>query len=84
MACNFAIKSVVRGYHEYRSVWENPVYGKKFSCARDIGNYDPMPVAIAKEIGCAIVTVSHMPRIISALCFLYGRGGVIQCIVNGH
>ena len=61
MACNFAIESVVRSYHEYKSVWESPVYSKEFSCARDIGNYDPMPVAIAKEIGCAMVTVSHIP-----------------------
>ena len=71
MACNFAIKSVVRGYYEYKSVWENPVYSKELSCATDIGSYDPMPVAIAKEIVCDIVTVGHMPRIISALCFLW-------------
>ena len=43
MACSFTIESMVHGYHEYKSVWENPVCGNELSCTRDIGNsHDPM------------------------------------------
>ena len=45
MVCTFFIESMARGYHQYKDVWENPVYGEELNCARDIGNsHDPMAV----------------------------------------
>ena len=51
MACTFFIESMAHGYHQYKDVWENPVYGEELDCARDIGNsHDPMVVyTILKE-----------------------------------
>ena len=86
MACTFYIESMARGYHEYKSVWENPVSGEELNCTRDIGNsHDPMAVSILKEIDGATIVVGHVPRRISALCSVFiRRGGTIRCIVNGH
>ena len=43
-----------------------------------------MVVAVMKEIDSETKTVGHIPRIISALCFVFiRRGGTIKCIVNG-
>ena len=85
MACSFGIESMARGYHEYKSVWEDQVHSEELNCTRDIGNsHDPMAVAILKEIDGATVTVGHVPRRISALCSVFiRRGGTIRCIVNG-
>ena len=85
MACSFGIESMARDYHEYKSVWEDPVHGEELNCTRDIGNsHDPMVVAILKEIDGVTVTVGHVPRRISALCSVFRRrGGTIRCIVNG-
>ena len=85
MAESFVVESMIRGYHEYKSIWDNPVNEEELNCARDIGNsYDPTAVAVMKEIDSEAKTVGHIPRIISALCFVFiRRGGTIKCIVNG-
>ena len=31
MACSFGIESMARGYHEYKSVWEDPVHGEELN-----------------------------------------------------
>ena len=47
MAVSFMIDAMVRGYHEYRSVWENPTHGEQLSCAKEPGNLnDPMAIAV--------------------------------------
>ena len=76
----------VHYYHEYKRIWENPVYGEELDYTRDIGNsHDPMAVAIMKEINDATVVVGHVVKRISALCSVFiRRGGTIRCIVNGH
>ena len=87
MAVSFVVKAMIRGYHEYRSIWENPAHGEQLSCARKPRNpSDPMAVAVQKSIiSGEITTVGHMPRKISALCSIFlRRGGEIKCIVNGH
>ena len=86
MVWNFIIESMVHGYHQYKSIWENPVHDEKLSCTRDIGNsHEPMAVAISKEIDGDIITVGCVPRRISALCTVFiRRGGTIRCIVNCH
>ena len=85
MAFTFVVESMVRGYHEYKTVWENPVLGEELRCVREIGNpHDPTAVAIQKEIGGEIVTVGHIPKRISALMSVFiRRGGIIKCTVNG-
>ena len=76
---------MVRGYHEYKTLWENPVLGEELSCAREIGNpHDLTSVAIQKEIGGEVVTVGHIPKRISALTSVFiRRGGSRKYVVNG-
>ena len=82
MAESFVVESMICGYHEYKSIWDNPVNEEEL---REMGNsHDPMAVAVMKEIDSETKTVGHIPRIISALCFVFiRRGDTIKCIVNG-
>ena len=42
----FSVESMIRGYHEYQSIWENPSIGESLICEREIGNcYDTHAVA---------------------------------------
>ena len=86
MAESFVVESMIRGYHEYKSIWDNPVYGEELNCVREVGNsHDPTAVGVIKEIDGETKTVGHIPRRISALCFVFiRRGGTIRCIVNGN
>lgn len=79
------MESMIRGYHEYISIWESPNVGEILSCEREIGNaYDTHAVAVKKAIDGVIKTVGHVPRIISAICSIFiRRGGSLVCIVNG-
>ena len=85
MEFRFVVESMVRGYHEYKTVWDSPILGEELICAREIGNsYDPMAVAVKKEIHGETITVGHTPKRISALCSIFiRRGGNIKCTVNG-
>ena len=45
----FSVKSMIRGYHEYKSIWDNPSVGESLICEREVGNcYDTHAVAIKK------------------------------------
>ena len=81
----FSVESMIRGYHEYQSIWENPSIGESLICEREIGNcYDTHAVAIKKTIEGDIKTAGHVPRKISAICSIFiRRGGSIVCLVNG-
>ena len=47
----FVVESMIRGYHEYKTVWENPVLAEELHCTREIGKpCDPVAVAIQKQI----------------------------------
>ena len=47
----FSLESMVRGYHEYKSLWTNPFDGEVLLWEREIGNpCDPQAVAVKKEI----------------------------------
>ena len=65
------IDSMVRCYHEYKSVWENPVHGKELNCTRELRRLEILTILwqlpITEEIGDVIVTVGHVSRRISAL-----------------
>lgn len=81
----FTIESMIRGYHEYQSIWLNPVMEEELSCEWEIGNaHDTHAVAIRKTINGEIKTVGHVPRRISSICLIFiRRGGSILCTVKG-
>ena len=85
MEFTFVVESMIRGYHEYKTVWENPVLAEELRCTREIGNpRDPAAVAIQKQISGEMVIVEHVPKRISALNSVFiRRGGVIKCVVSG-
>ena len=77
----FSVEAMVRGYHEYQSVWAAPI-GEMLICEREVGNFrDTFAVAIKKDGE----VVGHCPRKISALCSIFiRRGGKIACQVTGR
>jgi len=81
----FSVESKIRGYHEYRSIWDNPSVGESLICEREVSNpHDTHAVAIKKTIEGTIKTVGHVPREISEICSIFiRRGGNIVCVVNG-
>lgn len=86
---SFTVESMIRGYHEYNCIWENPSVEDYLLCEREIGNpHDTHAVAIkgsvAGDTTGAVTTVGHIPRKISAICSIFiRRGGSITCVVNG-
>ena len=47
----FFVESMICGYSEYKSIWENPSIGESLICEREVGNcYDTHAVAIKKHI----------------------------------
>ena len=79
------MEAMIRGYHEYKNIWMNPVIEEQLSYEREIGNaHDTHAVAIRKTIDGEIKTVGHVPRRISLICSIFvRRGGSILCIVRG-
>ena len=83
---SFAVNLMIRGYHEYKNIWESPTADDDLLCEREVGNpHDTHAVAIRKDIAAEITTVGHIPRRTSSICSIFiRRGGEIQCVVNGH
>ena len=77
---------MIRGYHEYKNIWESPTADDDLLCEHEVGNpHDTYAVAIRKDIAAEITTLGHIPRRISSICSIFiRRGGKIQCVVNGH
>ena len=77
---------MIRGYHQYKGIWESPSEDDALVCEREIGNaHDTHAVAIRKDIEGEARTVGHIPRKLSSLCSIFiRRGGTICCKVNGH
>ena len=73
-------RSVVRGYHVYRSVW-TPVLGELLYTEQKLGNpEDRYAVSVLK----LSTVVGHIPREISKLCWMFiNRSGKIHCTVTG-
>ena len=72
----FLLNSMVRGYHEYKSLWTNLFDGEESICEREIGNpCDPVAVAMKKEIIHVLQVVGHVPRCISSICSVFIRQG---------
>ena len=82
----FTVNSMIRGYHIYKDIWENPTIGEELCCQREVGNpKDPLTVAVIKPIAGENTVIGHVPRIISSLCSLFiRRGGAIKCSVDGN
>ena len=81
----FGVESMIRGYHEYQTIWTNPLIGEELPCEREPDNsHDPYTVAVKKEIGGRNQIVGHVPRRLSMVCSLFiRRGGLLVCIING-
>ena len=81
----FSVEAVIRGYHECKSIWLDPVMEEELSCEREIGNaHDTHAVAIRKTIDGEVKTVRHVPRSISSICSIFiTQGGLILCTVKG-
>jgi len=76
---------MIRGYHEYKLIWNDPIIGKELRCQCELGNsHDPYAVAVQKRIGGSNRIVGHVPRTISTICSLFiRRGGLLNCVVSG-
>ena len=63
-----------------KDIW-TPVEGEMLSCVQEMSNrFNPFAVAIKKDS----IVVEHMPRKISAICFLFlRRHGIISYQVTG-
>ena len=83
--CHFSIEFMIRGYHEYKSIWSDPTLEEELECKREPGNpHDTHAVAVIKTISGSSVTVGHLPRAISPVCSIFIRhGGTIISRVNG-
>ena len=81
LTSTFTTDSVIRGYHEYNSIWE-AAFGVVLQCQRERSNrHDPYAVAVVKDGN----VVGHVPRKLSAICAMFlHRGGSITCQVNGR
>ena len=79
-AYTFYIDSMVRGYHDYQSIWDNPLADRDLLCEREMGNsHNLQVVAIKKMIGGTLQVTGCVPRKISSVCFIFlRRGGSIK------
>ena len=67
---------MIRGYHEYKIIWLNPVIEEELSCKREIGNaHDTHAVAVCNIIDGDVKTVGHVPCKLSALRLVFNRRG---------
>ena len=75
------VEAMIRGYHQYQSIWEAEV-GENLTCVREPSNVrDPYAAAVTKPESSTIV--GHIPRKMSAICSLFLRkGGSIFCQVS--
>ena len=65
-AYTFCIDSVVRGYHDYQSIWDNSTY---FVYEKRTGNsHNLQAVAIKKMINGTLQVVGCMQRKMSLIC----------------
>ena len=75
-------KSVVRGYHVYKTVWPNPEEDKELTTKHEPDNeYDMYAVAVEKKSG---EIVGHIPREFSKIASQFiEENGTIECRVSG-
>ena len=69
---------MVQGYHEYQSIWDNPLANGGLPCKRETENsHDPQAVTIKKVIDGTLQVVGYVPRNlkISSICLIFVRRG---------
>lgn len=78
-ARSFRIESSVRGHHIYKDLW-TPTIGEELQTVQELDNHhDPFAVAVVKEG----VTVGHIPRDISRVCWYFlERHNTITCRIT--
>ena len=79
MEIEYEVDSCIRGYHIYQEQWSSYV-GESLSFTREANNTeDPYTVAVVKGND---TIVGHVPRKISAVCWLFLGHGSITCTVT--
>ena len=69
---NYEISSMVRGYHQYRSIW-NAIDGEELPYRVELSNpHDLFAVAVCKSE----IVVGHIPKKISSICSSFLRRGL--------
>ena len=64
---NYEISSMVRGYHQYRSIW-NAIDGEELPCRVELSNpHDLFAVAVCKSE----IVVGHVPKNIINLLVVF-------------
>ena len=84
-AFEHTITSVVRGFHFYKAVWV-PVLDEVLQAKQEFDNEeDQYAVAVIKTTGTDEVTVGHIPRSISRMCWYFlQHDGEITCKITGR
>ena len=66
---SFSMDSMIRGYHQYKTIWENSLHSDELLCEREIGNdNDTHAVAIKKDIGEVQTIMGHIAKKVYSLC----------------
>ena len=74
MACVFSIDSMIRGYLEYKTVWDDPIDGEELECKPEIRNsYDMHTIVVRKSIDREEKIVGHVPRKLLTICLLFTK-----------
>ena len=69
---SFVEESMIRGYHQYKAIWDNQVAGEALVCERGVGNsFNSHAVATKKVIHGENAIVGHVPRRICSDCSLF-------------
>ena len=72
MVYSFQIESMIRGYHQCKSIWESLSEDNALICEREISNaHDTHAVAIRKDINGEARTVGHSKKNLFALFYFY-------------
>ena len=81
-AYTFYIDSMVQGYHDYQSIWDNPLVDGDLLCERETGNsHDLWAVAIKKMIDGTLQVAGHVSKKASLTCLIFlRRGGSITLV----
>ena len=72
MSSSFSFDSMIHGHHIYKDIWP-PRMGENLTCRTEPGNiHDPYAVAVqCHDVDSdSIVTIGHVPRCISSVCFI--------------
>ena len=81
------VEAMIRGYHEYKIIWLNPVIEEELSCKREIGNaHDTHAVAVCNIIDgdVKLLDMFHANPLHYVWFLTDEVHGSIQCIVKGN